>query len=83
MIEFNFNSLLWLCIGAGSTLTIMLILGLCAVSGRCSRMEERLNTQLKVEKLENNTGKIGNDRKGIQKIIIKSNSGNKKGPIRK
>lgn len=49
MIEFNFNSLLWLCIGAGSTLTIMLMLGLCAVSGRWSRMEECLNTQLKVE----------------------------------
>ena len=49
MIEFNFNSLLWLGMGAGSTLTIMLMLGLCAASGRCSRMEERLNTQLKVE----------------------------------
>ena len=47
MIELN--SLLWLCAGAGSTLIIMLILGLCAVSGRCSRLEERLNTQLKVE----------------------------------
>ena len=49
MIELNINSILWLCIGVGSTLIIMLMLGLCAVSGRCSRMEERLNTRLKVE----------------------------------
>lgn len=54
MLEFDMKALVWLFIGAGGMLMALLMMSLCEVSGRCSRLEEqRENRRLRVENWEN------------------------------
>ena len=54
MFEFDMKAFVWLCIGAGGTIITLLMMSLCEVSGRCSRLEEqRENRTLRVENWEN------------------------------
>ena len=52
MFEFDLKAFVWFCIGAGSLLITLLMMSLCSVSGRCSRMEEQRENRLRVEKWE-------------------------------
>ncbi|SDP00040.1 hypothetical protein [Selenomonas ruminantium] len=49
MFEFDIKALLWLAIGAGGTLMALLMLSLCSVAGKCSRLEEQAENQLRVK----------------------------------
>lgn len=42
MFDFDLKAFVWLCIGAGGVLAVMVIMGLCEVSGRMSRIEEEM-----------------------------------------
>ena len=54
MFEFDMKAFVWLCIGAGGTMITLLMMSLCSVSERCSRLEEqRENRRLRVENWEN------------------------------
>lgn len=53
MLEFDAKAFAWMIIGAGGLLAILGIMGMCESSGRCSRMEEQKEEQLKVKNWEN------------------------------
>ncbi|KHM50919.1 hypothetical protein SAMN02745671_02433 [Anaerovibrio lipolyticus DSM 3074] len=42
MFELDLKAFVWMCIGAGGVLAVMVIMGLCKVSGRISRIEEEM-----------------------------------------
>jgi hypothetical protein len=50
MFEFDLKAFVWFCIGAGSLLITLLMMSLCSVSGRCSRMEEQDEDRIRVER---------------------------------
>lgn len=52
MFEFDLKAFVWLCIGAGGLLIALVIMSLCSVSGRCSRLEEQRENRLRVENWE-------------------------------
>lgn len=54
MFDFDLKAFVWFCIGAGGMVITLLMMSLCSVSGRCSRLEEqRENRRLRVENWEN------------------------------
>ena len=53
MFEFDLKEFVWFCIGAGSLLITLLMMSLCSVSGRCSRMEEQDEDHSRVENWKN------------------------------
>ena len=42
MFELDLKAFVWMCIGAGGVLAVMVIMGFCKVSGRISRIEEEM-----------------------------------------
>jgi hypothetical protein len=53
MFEFDLKAFVWFCIGAGSLLITLLMMSLCSVSGRCSRMEEQDEDRIRIENWKN------------------------------
>jgi hypothetical protein len=52
MFEFDLKAFVWFCIGAGGLLITLVMMSLCSVSGRCSRLEEQRENRLRVENWE-------------------------------
>lgn len=42
MFDFDLKAFVWLCIGAGGLLVAIMVMALCEVSGRWSRIEEAM-----------------------------------------
>ncbi|WP_297967084.1 hypothetical protein [uncultured Anaerovibrio sp.] len=42
MFDFDLKAFVWLCIGAGGVLVAIMVMALCKVSGRQSRIEEAM-----------------------------------------
>ena len=42
MFDFDLKAFVWLCIGAGGVLVVIMVMALCEVSGRWSRIEEAM-----------------------------------------
>lgn len=56
MFDFDLKAFVWLCIGAGGMVITLLMMSLCSVSGRCSRMEELKEAKegrIRIENWEN------------------------------
>lgn len=62
MFELDLKAFVWICIGAGGVLAVMVIMGLCEVSGRISRIEEEMedHNRLFVENWNKRQGEKGN-----------------------
>ncbi|WP_026766108.1 hypothetical protein [Selenomonas ruminantium] len=53
MFEFDLKAFVWFCIGAGSLLITLVMMSLCNMSARCSRLEEQNEDRLRIENWKN------------------------------